>query len=309
MRRFLMVLIGALVLSLIPGAAWAAAEPTSDSQSLVVMSGDAAVAPNETVNSVVVFSGSAKIDGTVQDSVVVFSGPVLISGDVEGSVVVFDGLLTLQNGAHVSGDVLANSRAISPGAQVDGQISSTARIGTAAGWAGVMLWALMALAIAVSLLLFGFLLLWFAPRAADAVIETGRKAVGPSIGWGAAMVFGLPVIAILAMVTVVGFPIGLGVLFSLGLIYAVGMVAGAWFLGRSIVKTGSRAGAFAVGWLIVTGASLIPGLGGLVWIAATGYGLGALSVAAYRARRAPMRPDTVTVPEPSTPEPSTPASV
>ena len=303
MRRVFIVLVGVLVLSLIPGVAWAAATPTAREQSLVVMSGDAMGAPGETVDSVVVFSGSADIQGTVRNTVVVFSGPVTISGDVGGSVVVFDGLLTLQNGSHVSGDVLADRRVVASGAQVDGQISSAARIGVAAGWAGVAIWVAMVIAIAVSLLLFGFLLLWFAPRAADAAIVAGRTAVGPAIGWGAAWIFGVPILAIIAMVTVVGLPIALGVLFSLGLIYAIGMVTGAWFLGRSIMKNASRAGAFTVGWLIVTGASLIPGLGGLVWLAATGYGLGMLCVAAYRARKAPMADETVRLPESSRPEP------
>jgi hypothetical protein len=303
MRRVLIVLVGVLVLGLIPGVAWAAATPTPRDQSLVVMSGDATVAPGETVDSVVVFSGSADIQGTVRNTVVVFSGPATVSGDVGGSVVVFDGLLTLQNGAHVSGDVLADRRLVASGAQVDGQISSTARIGVAAGWAGVAIWVAMAIAVAVSLLLLGFLLLWFAPRAADAAIVAGRTGVGPSIGWGAVWVFGVPLLAIVAMVTVVGLPIGLGLLLALGLIYATGMVTGAWFLGRSIMKNASRAGAFTVGWLIVTGASLIPGLGGLVWIAATGYGLGMLCVAAYRARKAPPAAETIHLPEPSRPEP------
>lgn len=312
MRRLVLVCLGVLVLSLIPGTALAAtAEPTARDHNLVVFSGDAVVSTDQVVDSVVVFSGSAMIQGTVRNSVVVFSGPatIAISGDVQGDVVVFDGLLTVQNGAHISGDVLADRRVISPGARIDGTTSSTARIGLAAGWAGVAIWIAMVLAIAVSLLLFGFLLLWFAPRAADAVVETGRTAVGPSIGWGAAMVFGLPLLAVLAMVTVVGIPIGLGVLFALGLIYAVGMVAGAWFLGRLIVKNGSRAGAFAIGWLILTGASLIPGLGSLGWIAATGYGLGTLCVAAYRARRGPTRPEAVQRPVPSTPSTPTPVGV
>jgi hypothetical protein len=309
MRRVLFVLCGVLVVSLISGPASAAVAPTPNDDGVVVMSGDVAVAQGETVDAVVVFSGAVTVEGTVRNDVIVFSGPVTISGDVRGNVVVFDGLLTLQNGAHVWGDVLAGRRLISPGAQVDGTTSSAARIGVAAGWAGVAIWIAMCLAIAVSLLLLGFLLLWFAPRAADAVIVTGRTAVGPSIGWGAAMVFGLPVIAVIAMVTVVGLPIGLGLLFSLGLIYAVGMVAGAWFLGRAIVKHGSRAGAFAVGWLIVTGASLLPGLGGLVWIAATGYGLGMLCVAAFRARREPPTMVPEAAQAPSTPEPSTPVTV
>jgi hypothetical protein len=307
MRRALWVWVGVLVLSLIPGTAFAATvEPPTRDDGLVVMSGDVVVPRGELVDSVVVFSGAVTIQGNVRNGVVVFSGPATISGDIGGSVVVFDGLLTLQNGAHVHGDVLADRRVVSSGARIDGKTTSAARFGWAAGWAGVALWVAMSLAIAVSLLLFGFLLLWFAPRAADAVVEVGRKAVGPSIGWGAAMVFGLPLIALLTMVTVVGFPIGLGLLFALGLIYAVGMVAGAWFLGRLIVKTGSRAGAFALGWAIVTVASLVPGLGGLAWIATTGYGLGVLCVAAFRARQGPSR--IAPAPSPA-PTPATPVKV
>ena len=304
MRRVWWVLLGALVVSLVPATAYAAgqAQPTSDS-GLVVMSGDAFVAQGETVPSVVVFKGSAKVDGVVTGSVVVFSGPVLISGEVDGDVVVFDGLLTVQDGAHISGDVFADKRAIATGAQIDGTTQSTARMVAASGWVGVALWIGMWLAAAVSLLLFGLLLLWFAPRAADAAFAAGRTAVGPAIGWGAAMVFGVPIVAVVAMVTVIGLPVGLGMLFALGLIYSIGMIAGAWFLGRLIVKTGSRYGAFALGWAIVTAASLIPGLGGLVWLAGTWYGLGTLCVAAYRARRGPSQ--TVKVPEamPSAPTP------
>ena len=306
MRRILSVFCGALVLSLIPGTAFAAAEPVRDS-GLVVLSGDAYVAPDETVPSVVVFDGSANVEGTVTGSVVVFSGPTVISGDVGGDVVVFDGLLTVQDGAHVSGDVFADTRAIASGAQIDGTTQSTVRFATAAGWAGVALWIGMWIAVAVSMLLLGLLLLWFAPRAADAVIVVGRTAVGPSIGWGAAMVFGLPILGVLAIVTVVGLPIGLGILFALGLIYAIGMVAGSWFLGRMIVKTGSRIGAFALGWAIVTVASLVPGLGGLVWLAATGYGLGTLCVATFRARQGPSQ--TITVPEAMPSAPSAPSAV
>ena len=302
MRRVLVVLLGVFVFALIPAAAYAGtATPANGQNGLVVFSGDASVAPDETVDSVVVFSGAATVDGSVTGSVVVFSGPVTISGNVRGDVVVFDGLLTVQSGAHIGGDVFADRRAIAPGAQIDGKTESSAQLTLAAGWAGVALWVAMWLVFAVSLLLFGLILLWFAPRAADAAIVAGRTAVGPAIGWGAALVFGLPLIAVLAMVTVVGLPIGLGLLLALGLIYAIGTIAGSWFVGRLIVKTGSRVGAYALGWGILTVAMLIPGIGGLAWLAATWYGLGILCVAAFRARKEPSASPPAPAPVPTAP--------
>ena len=42
------------------------------------------------------------------------------------------------------------------------------------------------------------------------------------------MFFGLPLLAILALVTLVGIPLGLGLLAALGLLYAIGYSASAW---------------------------------------------------------------------------------
>jgi Polymer-forming cytoskeletal len=296
MRRLMMMLVGALALALIPGVALADAGPAPRGNSLVVFTGAANVAPDDHVQSVVVFDGSARVEGTVRYSVVVFSGPAVITGTVEGDVVVFDGLLTVQKGAHIGGDVFADRRAIDPGAQIDGTTQSTKKFAFAASWASVAILAAIWLTVAVSLLILGLLLLWLAPRGADAVIAAGRNAVGSSIGWGLAVVFGLPLIAVVAMATVVGLPLGLGLLFALGLLYMVGMVAGAWFLGRLIMKTSSRGGAFVIGWLIVSGISLIPGLGGVLWLASTVYGSGIICVATYRARK-PATP----LPTPATP--------
>jgi len=294
-----------LVVSMLPAtAAFAAdAEPSREKTSLVVLTGDATVSAPQTVESVVVFDGNATVDGTVTGAVVVFSGNATISGEVAHDVAVFDGVLTVQDGAHVHGSVYADHHVIAPGATVDGQVQGTTKFALAAGWGGVALWIGTVIAIAVSLLVLGLLFIWFAPRAADAAVVAGRTAVGASAGWGALLFFGLPIVATLALVTVVGLPIGLAVLFALGLIYGIGTVAGSLFLGRLMVKTGSRTGAFALGWLIVTVALLIPAVGWLVWLVVSGYGLGILCVAGYRAKRAPSAQ------APETPVPAAPMSV
>jgi hypothetical protein len=106
--------------------------------------------------------------------------------------------------------------------------------------------------------------------------------------------FGLPILAIIALVTLVGIPLGLGLLAALGLIYALGYGATAWIVGRWILREptlGSwpswSAGASCGSW------PLIPILGGLVWFAAVAFGLGALVVAIWRARTTqPRRPSS-----------------
>ena len=113
----------------------------------------------------------------------------------------------------------------------------------------------------------------------------GRTGIGPSIGWGLLAFFGLPILAIIALVTLVGIPLGLGVLAALGLIYALGYAATAWIVGRRIVREPTAwILAFLAGWGILRVLALVPVLGGLVGWAAAVLGLGALIVAIWRAR-------------------------
>jgi uncharacterized SAM-binding protein YcdF (DUF218 family) len=130
----------------------------------------------------------------------------------------------------------------------------------------------------------------------DAAAGVATTAVGPAIGWRLAVMVGLPALSVVAMATLVGFPLGFGVLLGLVLIFAIGQTAGVWVLGRALFRRGSRGQAFLLGWAIVSGIALVPFIGGLVWGAATVYGLGVLTVAGYRARRAPAEPAVVPAP-------------
>src|SRR5215217_8161079 len=141
------------------------------------------------------------------------------------------------------------------------------------------------LAVSVSTLVVGLVLVWLAGRGAGWILEAGRTQVGPAIGWGLLVFFGLPILAIGALVTLVGIPLGLGLLAALGLIYALGYGATAWIVGRRILgEPTAWVLAFLVGWGILRVLALVPILGGLVWFAAVVFGLGALLVAIWRAR-------------------------
>lgn len=264
----------------------AAAQDRADTDDLIVLTGQATVAEGESYDTVVIFDGPATIEGSVDHAVVAFNGPVTISGTVAEEVVAFNGTITVQSGATVGGDLVSRTDpVVEEGAVVEGEIGrDPARLfrdpfpffGRLASW----------LAVSVSTLLLGVILLGLAPRGADAVDVAWRTGVGPSIGWGLLLLIGLPILAVLAFITLVGIPFGVGLALALFLIYALGYTTGAWILGRALLKPpASRFLAFLAGLAILRAVALVPILAGIVGTIATVAGLGAIAVALWRARR------------------------
>jgi hypothetical protein len=283
MRRWIAVGLFTLMMLGLATPAWAQDGP--DEEAFVVLSGRADVPEGEQVGDLVVFHGSSTVDGTVNGSLTAFDAPVTISGRVNGDVVVFNGRVELGEGATVTGNVVSqNAPVVASGATIGGE---TQRIQTnfdwdEFGWAGRVGWWL---AVSVSTLVIGLVLVWLVGRGAGGIVEAGRTGIGPSIGWGLLAFFGLPTLGILALVTIVGFPLGLTVLAALGLIYALGYTATAWIVGRRILREPTAwIVAFLAGWGILRVLALIPILGGLAGFAAVVFGLGALTVVIWRAR-------------------------
>jgi hypothetical protein len=286
MRRLMIVGILLTLMLGLAAPAWAQ-QGGQAREAFVVLSGRADVPEGQTVGDLVVFHGSATVDGTVDGSLTAFDAPVTISGRVNGDVVVFNGRVELRSGANVTGDVVSQSAPVVASGATIGGTSKRLQTNTnweGFGWAGKLAWWL---AVSVSTLVVGLLLIWLVGRGAARILEAGRTRIGPSIGLGLLLFFGLPLLAVIALVTVVGIPLGLGLLAALLLIYALGYSAAAWILGRSIVR-GPTAWvvAFLVGWAILRVVALVPILGGLVWFAAVVIGLGALALAIWRARSA-----------------------
>jgi hypothetical protein len=141
------------------------------------------------------------------------------------------------------------------------------------------------LAITVSALLLGVLLLWIFPRAAAAVYEVAESRVGAAIGFGLLAFFAIPIVGVILLVTLLGLPLGVLLLLALAPLYALGYTASAWALGRRILGApANRFLAFLAGLAILRVVSLVPILGGLIWFAATVFGLGLILLAASRAR-------------------------
>jgi hypothetical protein len=286
-RRASAALVGALVLSI---GAPAAAQPdviAEEPGDQIVLSGDVEVRRGEEVGEVVVLHGTATVAGLARGDVVVVDGRIFVTGQVSGSVVSVNGPVTLGPSAHVGGDVLAHGRVrAEAGAQVDGDVregttfairAPIEALGRFASW----------LAIWISVLGLGLLLLLFAPRGADAVAVVALARPWASLGWGALTFVALPLGGAIAIVTLVGLPLGLGLLLALFLLYSIGVAWSAFALGRRLwPEPHGRVTAFGIGWAIMAAVAAIPFVGGLVWVAGAVFGLGAALLATWKARGA-----------------------
>jgi hypothetical protein len=86
-------------------------------------------------------------------------------------------------------------------------------------------------------------------------------------------------------VTIVGLPLGLALLLSVGLLWLLGQAAVTYAIGRLVVRAPrSRVGALFAGWGIGAALGLVPFLNAVWWTLGAIFGLGAILVATWRAR-------------------------
>lgn len=282
-----------LALTMAVGALFVAASPAlaafgdDPDEPFVVFTGALVVPAGSVVGDAVIFNGDAIIDGEVRGQLLAFNGDVTISGTVTDNVSSFSGRVTLTGDALVQGDITSRfAPDIAPSATHEGEVRSARGFDVNLGRLTTISRLLVWLATTVSSFLLGLLLVLFVPRAAEAVARTASARFGASIGFGFLMLIGVPIAAFIAIGVLLGIPLGVGVLFALGLLYWLGYTAGAYALGRRLVAgAGKSMLAFLAGWGILRGLALIPFVAGLVWLAATVWGLGALVIAARAAGR------------------------
>ena len=276
----------AVVAAVLALAAPASAQGEAETDTHVVLTGRVEVRAGERVDTVVILDGPAVIDGHAEGAVVALNGDIRVSGTVEEAVVALNGRATIANGARVGGDVVSSKApVVEPGATVEGE---PRRVRFSLRALGFFFWLLWLIAVTISLLVLGALLLALVPAAMAASHLVARNEPGRVVGWGLLIAVGLPVVSVLVMLTVGGIPLGLVALLSLALLYATGYVVAALVVGRTMVKEPrSRYVAFLAGLVVLRLVGLIPFVGGLVTFVASAFGLGALAIAGRRAARRP----------------------
>jgi hypothetical protein len=282
----------------VPTAATSASGVGSGEEgAVVVIAGDVVVPRGEEVDGVFLVSGNARIAGRVDGDVIVLDGDVVVSGRIHGDLFTASGTARLLPSAEVTGNVRYGDEhpRVALDARVHGDVEKQdwPDLGDAFSWiGGFVVW----LAVSLSLLVLGALLLLIAPRAADSLHARSRERLGPTIAIGIAIAIVLPLLALLAAVTLLGIPLAIGVGLALAPLAAFAYVVTAYATGRRLVgPPRSRMLAFLAGLGILRAAALVPFLGTVVGIAATILGLGLIG-AAIGAAREPLDPDPARTP-------------
>lgn len=290
------------VLALLIGAASASAATDH-----VVITGGAVVPQGQTAGDVIVVDGAVTIAGRATGDVISVSGPVRVSGRVDGDLIAVSDRAVLGPTARVGGDLRYGDErpALADGARVDGEISNEDWVDAANGWGWVSLigwW----LAVSVSTLIVGALLVFLAPAALYAAERAVRERLGVTVAWGVGIAIGVPLLAVLALVTLVGIPFGIALLLAAIPVLVVAYITSAWVLGRRVLRNRSTSpwAALFAGWGILRLLALIPVVGALVGVAATVVGLGALAVASWRAGRPGAPAAAPEAPAPGRPAPA-----
>jgi hypothetical protein len=232
-------------------------------------------------------SQHAEFNGLIARNVLSFSGAADVTGEIGRNFTIRTGAVTLDTPAKIGGDFNAYVKRdsnvhIAPGVTVAGKrethISVRRNRYTRPSF---YLWNAVFLAGAF---IVGWLLLAFVPRfyyaAAGGIASWGR-----SLGLGAAILLVTPVAIVISCVTLVGLPLGLLtlLLYMVAIYLAKIFVAG--FLGNALLGPGGQRerllGLF-VGLLILTVATALPYVGGVVAAIILTLGLGALGWQLYR---------------------------
>lgn len=291
MKR-LVVMAATLVFLLGLGApAVLAAEPTPDAGRLLVSVNRTVDIPaGEHLDTLVVVGGDARIAGDVT-TIVIARGTATLTGATARTLVVVNGSADLQAGTTVSGDVRTLDGTVSqaPGSTVGGTVRTLDADLTAIGILLIPAFFLLLLGFGLAVIAAALLVAAFAARQVRSVGSLIVRQPGHVLVAGIAGSIGLPILAVLLIVSVLGAPIGLAMLFILlpAVAFLAWIVAaiwvGDWILGRARgqVEPAHPYLAAVVGVIVLALAGILP----FVTAIATLFGFGGLLLAAWRTLR------------------------
>jgi hypothetical protein len=284
---------------------------------LISVKGDATLPAGEHADVVVVVQGAASIAGEA-NVVIVVDGSANLQGAHVDSLVAIRSPVTLGPGTMVTNVRTVDSSVTQdPTATVSGSVRDATTDLAAFGLAVATGFFLLFLGLVIAVILGALLVAALAARQVRAAETLISREPVKTFVIGLVSVFVIPIVAVLALVSVIGLPVGLAILFGLWPLsgfagYVVSAIwIGDWLLHRAVGDPARRPYAEAtIGVLILAILSAIPVLGVVSAIAGL-FGFGAVLLLVWRTLRgtsaigAPAPPG---VPPPTVATPVTPAS-
>jgi hypothetical protein len=292
MRRLIAltsVLIVALVLGLsVAGNVLAAdGQLTHTGRVLVSVGGDVTLPADEQADVLVVVNGNAVVEGKV-NTIVVVEGTATLRGAMTETLFVANGRADIDALSEVVHGVRQVGSAVDapPDVSVTDMSGDLVGFGVFMGTAAILLW----VGIGVATLVLGLALAAIAARqlrsATDLIShEPGTTAIAGLLGLVVP-----PLLAVLAIVTLIGIPLGFGLLIIIWPMFAfAGYIVGAlwiglWLQGRRaapIEQPGRPYGAMVIGLLITFVLGFVP----LFTFVVSFFGMGAVLLATWRTLR------------------------
>lgn len=284
-----------LLLALMPASLLAQASQDDDGNNdsfILQVNRPVSIGAGDSVDAVIVINDDAAIDGDVVNALVVVRGTATVSGNVGGDIVVIEGTLNLTGGATVDNVTLVRSDLNrEDGSTISGNLEEEADF-REFGWGFAVFSIVFWIGLTIAVILASLLVMWLFGRQVRRAAETISTRPLESGVTGLATWVILPLAAVVAFVTIIGIPVGLGILLVvLPLLGLVGYIVASYWLG---VKLGSmmnlRVGPYVlviIGLIVLQLSGLIPWFGGLLAFIATLMGTGALVHYLWRARREP----------------------
>ncbi len=307
MKRLLLAITTvALVMGLAAPAVLAANPPAaSGGEVLIAINGNLTVPAVEQTDAVLVINGTATVLGQAK-SLVVLNGSAVLQGATVQNVFVTGGNLTLGPGTTVTGDIRTVNATVSqdPSAVVSGSIRNADADVVGFAWAIIPLIILFMLGFALVTIVAGLALAGLGSRQVRSAESLIRNELGLTIVFGVAGLVVIPIAAVLAMITVIGAPLGLAILFmawpaaAFGGYLVAGIWIGEWLLYRHSTSRPDRPYlAATIGLVVLQIAGFVP----FVVPIASLVGFGAVLLLAWRTLRGP---GPQAVPSPTLPQPS-----
>jgi hypothetical protein len=293
-RRLLTIAASVAILLLISVPSAFAADPAPDDRgAIIAVEGTVDVPAGQHVGAVVLVNATATIEGSA-DTILVAGGTATLTGATARTLVVIDGSVTLATGTTVTGDVHTLRSTVS---QLDGSIVEGRVLGIEANLAAFAVLLIPVLIVftigfALAMLVAGLAVAAFGSRQVREVEDLITARPGHVLVAGIAGSVLLPLLSILLIVTIVGAPIGLTLLFAvLPVLALLGWLVAAIWIGDWLIarSRGSREPgrpyrAALLGVVVLAIAGILPFVSGI----ATLFGFGGIVLAMWRM----VRPET-----------------
>jgi hypothetical protein len=266
------------------------AAPYEQEGLLLRAGGNVTVADHEQVGALVVLGGAADVRGRV-GALLVVGGDARLDGAEVGDLTVVGGRARLRGGTTVTGELhlVGSELERSDDVRILGPVTHE----SAPRWGKFPFGLLFALGASLAVVLAGIVAAALAPGALEHTSETLRRDPGRTVLAAMIVWFVGPPLAILSFLTIVGIPLGLGVLFVLPGLAFVGYLVAGNVVGDRLLRAMRREGtrhrpylAVSMGLVVLMLLGAVPVLGALVGLVSAGLGGGAIALTLWRAFRA-----------------------